>query len=61
MDWIFDLMSDFAVPFGASCGNGDVCPIATNSDCNQTGGEYTHNSAKWTTHVQVTMGGSVKG
>ena len=58
--WEFDFLDDIAVPFGAACGNGSVCPNALNSDCNQTGGIYTNQSAQWTAHVQVTMGGPVK-
>lgn len=46
-------------PYGAACGNGNVCPDASSTECNQTPNYYGQ-AAKWTTVVQVTMGGSVK-
>ncbi len=59
-EWEFEDLSEY-IPLGAACANGNVCPNASVQDCNQTGGEYTGHSAKWTTQVQVTMGGDVKG
>lgn len=44
---------------GAACQIGYVCPNASGQDCNQTAG-YSGQSAKWTTQVQVTMGGGPK-
>lgn len=46
-------------PMGAACGNGDVCPNASVSECNQTA-DYKGESAKWTTRVQLNMGGTPK-
>lgn len=46
-------------PMGAACANGNVCPNASASDCNQTANYYGQ-PAKWTTVIQVTMGGSPK-
>lgn len=46
-------------PMGSACNNGNVCPDALVSECNQTPG-YNGQSAKWTTKVQITMGGSPK-
>lgn len=46
-------------PHGSACGSGHVCPDATTSECNQTP-NYHGQAAKWTTTVQITMGGNVK-
>ena len=46
-------------PLGAWCNNGNICPDATVSECRQTPG-YQGQSAKWTTKVQITMGGVPK-
>lgn len=44
---------------GAACGENKVCPNASASECNQTA-DFKGESAKWTTVVQLTMGGTPK-
>lgn len=46
-------------PMGAACGDNKVCPNASASECNQTA-DFKGESAKWTTVVQLTMGGTPK-